>query len=126
MTLGDVLVVILVLVGSAFILLGSFGIFRLPDLYTRMQAATKAGTLGVACVLLGAGVHFQGNAFPIEALIAIIFLFGTAPIASHLIARAAYASGTGLWEKSTRDDLKRDIAKGLIRYGPDEQQPQRQ
>jgi multicomponent Na+:H+ antiporter subunit G len=101
----DLLVVFLVLLGAAFGLLAAVGIARMPDLYTRMQSATKAGTLGVACVVLGAAVHFRTAATTVEAVLVIIFLFATAPIASHLIARAAYGVGVPLWRRTVRDDL---------------------
>lgn len=75
----DLLVVFLVLLGAAFGLLAAVGIARMPDLYTRMQSATKAGTLGVACVVLGAAVHFRTAATTVEAALVIVFLFATAP-----------------------------------------------
>ena len=59
MNVLDLLAVVLVFVGAAFGLLAAVGIVRMPDLYTRMQSATKAGTLGVACTVLGAAVHFR-------------------------------------------------------------------
>ncbi|MGP1272036.1 MAG: monovalent cation/H(+) antiporter subunit G [Phycisphaerales bacterium] len=105
MTIGDWAVTVLVFVGSAASLLAAIGIVRMPDLYTRMQSATKAGTLGVACVAAAAGVHF-GTAGPaVQAVLAVLFLFATAPIASHLIARAAYGQGVPLWKQTTRNDL---------------------
>lgn len=107
----DLLVVFLVLLGAAFGLLAAVGIARMPDLYTRMQSATKAGTLGVACVVLGAAVHFRTAATTVEATLVIVFLFATAPIASHLIARAAYGVGVPLWKRTVRDDFLRQKSR---------------
>ena len=101
----DALVIALVLVGAAFSLLAAIGIIRMPDLYTRMQSATKAGSLGVACTVLAAAVHFRSTTSTLEALLVTVFLFATAPIASLLIARAAYAIRVPLWTQTTRDDL---------------------
>jgi|GEM_PF-283526 len=95
----------LILLGGGFTLLAAIGLLRMPDLYMRMQSATKAGTLGVALIAIGAGAHFGRAEFLIEALLIIAFLFLTAPIASHLIARAAYHARTPLWDRSVRDDL---------------------
>lgn len=106
MTLSDILVIALILVGAAFSLLAAIGILRMPDLYTRMQSATKAGTLGVACVVLAAAVHFGNTKTTVEALLVAVSLFATAPIASLLIARAAYTIGVPLWPQTERDDLE--------------------
>lgn len=106
MTLIDILVIALVLVGAAFSALAAIGIIRMPDLYTRMQSATKAGTLGVACAVLAAAVHFRSTLTTVEAMLVIVFLFATAPIASLLIARAAYVIGVPLWPQTERDDLQ--------------------
>lgn len=103
--IADILTIALVLLGTAFSLLATIGIVRLPDLYTRMQAATKAGTLGVACVVLAAAVHFQTASVIVEVTLITLFLFATAPIASHLIARAAYHSGVPLWDQTIQNDL---------------------
>ena len=104
MTAWDVITVVLALFGSFFATLAGVGIIRMPDLYTRMQSSTKAGTLGVACLVAAAAAHFRTSSVVIEASLVILFLFATAPVASHLIARAAFVAGTPLWERTTRDD----------------------
>ncbi len=104
MIVWDVITVVLVLVGAFFATLAGVGIIRMPDLYTRMQSSTKAGTLGVACLVAAAATHFRTSAVLIEASLVILFLFATAPVASHLIARAAFVAGTPLWERTTRDE----------------------
>lgn len=106
MNVLDLLAVVLVFVGAAFGLLAAVGIVRMPDLYTRMQSATKAGTLGVACAVLGAAVHFRTASAAVEAALVVLFLFATAPIASHLIGRASYGVGVPLWKQTFRDDLR--------------------
>lgn len=104
MSLWDVMTVVLVLTGTFFGTLAGVGIIRMPDLYTRMQSSTKAGTLGVACLVAAAATHFRTAPVVIEASLVIVFLFATAPIASHLIARAAFVAGTALWERTSRDE----------------------
>src|SRR5690606_29172402 len=75
---------LLALVGAAFVLLAGIGVLRLPDLYARMHAATKASTLGIALVGIAAALALeQGSA---RALLAIVFIFITAPAAAHLVA----------------------------------------
>lgn len=101
----DVLVVFFLLSGATFTLLASIGLLRMPDLFNRMQAASKASTLGVACIALASAAHFGTLLIVVEAGLVIIFLFATAPIASHLVGRAAYGVGVELDGRTVRDDL---------------------
>lgn len=98
----------LILAGSLLSLLSAFGLIRLPDLYTRVHAISKGSTLGVLFILLGAFIFFWVFDGYISArlLLGILFVFITAPVAGHLICRAAYNSKTPLWDKSVQDDLK--------------------
>jgi multicomponent Na+:H+ antiporter subunit G len=86
------------LIGSSLILLGAvlhfgagLGLLRMPDAYTRMQAATKAPTLGNALVL--AGLAFYHPGWTLKLLILIYFVLMTNPMSSHALARAAYRIG---------------------------------
>lgn len=97
---------VLLVVGALFMLLGSLGLLRLPDLYMRLQAATKASTLGVTCLLLGAALHFQDLAVTTRAVLIVAFFFLTAPVGAHVIARAGYAAGVPLWEGTITDELR--------------------
>ena len=103
--LVDIITLVLILLGAAFSLLAAVGLIRMPDVYMRMQSATKAGTLGLACTALAAAVHFGTAAVAMEAALVIIFAFATAPIASHLIGRAAWVVGVPMWHQTGRDDL---------------------
>ncbi|MGH2585972.1 MAG: monovalent cation/H(+) antiporter subunit G [Dehalococcoidia bacterium] len=96
----------LLLVGASFLLLATIGLLRMPDLFTRMSAATKGTTLGVGCMLLAVGVYFPGIGITTRSLAAIGFFFVTAPVAAHMIARAAYFVGVPLWEGTVRDELR--------------------
>ncbi len=112
MTITAVLTVFLLLLGCVFSLLAAVGLIRMPDLYTRMQSATKAGTLGVACTAAAAALHFKDTIASMDAIIVVIFFFLTAPVASHLIARASYTSGHKLWSQTVRDDYADSRASG--------------
>src|SRR4051794_27093529 len=108
----------LLVVGSLFMLLAALGVLRLPDLFTRLQAATKASTLGVGCMLLAAAIHFHDLAVTTRAVLVIAFFFLTAPVGAHMIARAAYAVGVPLWEGTIIDEL-RDQRRAATQPAPD-------
>jgi multicomponent Na+:H+ antiporter subunit G len=96
---------ILLLAGAGFMLLSAIGILRMPDLYTRMSATSKAASLGSGLMLVGVAVHFQSVAVTTRAIAAIVFVFLTVPVAAHVIGRAAYQFGVPLWRNTQRDDL---------------------
>ena len=99
-------VAVLVTLGVFFNLVTAVGVVRLPDVYTRMHASTKAGTLGVGCIILGVAMHFQSLLTASQAFLVIAFMFLTAPIAGHLIGRAAYLVGSPKWDRTAHDDLE--------------------
>lgn len=105
---------ILIVLGAFFNLLGAFGILRLPDVYLRSHAATKSATLGVVCILAGTFIFFWIDTKVMNArlLLGLVFVFITAPVAGHLICRAAYRTNVPLWEKSIQDDLKARLSEG--------------
>ncbi len=93
--IGDILVII----GSIFLLLGGLGVLRMPDTFNRLQAGTKATTLGAMSVLLGIGfwhLNWMG-----KIIIFILFIVFTNPISSHILIRTTYLIGN-------RDNLKVD------------------
>lgn len=106
---------LLIFIGSIFILVSAVGILRMPDLYMRMSATTKASTLGLGLVLAGSAVFFGEVGVISKAIVIIAFLFLTAPVAAHLIGRAAYFDKTPLWEKSVMDDLKKKLEEEQIK-----------
>ncbi|WP_011580213.1 MULTISPECIES: monovalent cation/H(+) antiporter subunit G [Chelativorans] len=103
--LQNLVVGTLILIGAFFALAASIGLLRLPDLYTRMHAASKAGTLGSGVMLIALAVYAQDHAIVTRALAAVAFLLLTAPISAHLLAKAAYAAGYRLWADSIHDDM---------------------
>ncbi len=102
----EIVVLILLFTGAFFLLLASVGVVRMPDLFTRMQAATKAATLGAGCMLLAVAVYFNNFGVTVRALLVIAFIFLTAPVAAHMIGRAAYFIGVELWRGTKLDELR--------------------
>ena len=90
-TLAEVLVVAMLAVGCFFTVLGAFALVKLPTFFQRLHGPTKASTLGVGCVLLtSVGYHaFTGTDPQPRELLITAFLFITAPISAHLMAKAA-------------------------------------
>lgn len=93
-------------IGAIFLLLAGLGIVRLPDLFCRASATTKAATLGVGCLLVAAALHFDDLRITTRAIATIAFLFLTAPVAAQMIARAAYHEGVPLWSGTVRDEFR--------------------
>ena len=102
----EVLAVALMLFGAFFVFVAALGAVRLPDLFLRMHAATKAGTLGAALVLAAAAAVFGTTAVATKALLTFVFLLLTAPVAAHVLGRAAYYDGVPLWERTEVDALE--------------------
>ena len=101
----EVLTSIIMVLGSLFCLLAGVGMLRLPDTLTRMHAATKAGTLGAGLILIAEAVFYRDTGITLRALATIVFLLLTAPVAAHLIGRAAYHSGIKLSKQTWIDHL---------------------
>ncbi len=98
-------------VGTLCLMLAAAGILRMPDLYCRASATTKAATLGVGCLLVVAALHFEDARVTTRVLATIAFLFLTTPVAAHMIARAAYRQGIPLWSGTIRDELASQIRR---------------
>lgn len=96
----------LMLVGATFMLLAAIGIVRLPDLFTRMHAATKTSTLGAGSMFLAVAVFFGELGIITRALLVIAFLFLTIPVSAHMIARAGYITGEPLWKGTVINELR--------------------
>jgi multicomponent Na+:H+ antiporter subunit G len=97
---------VLLVLGSAFVLLAGVGLLRLPDLFLRMSATAKAATLGAALAAVGAAAHFADAAIAGRVLVIVFFLFLTAPVAAHKIGRAGYRRGAPLYEGTICDEAK--------------------
>jgi multicomponent Na+:H+ antiporter subunit G len=102
--IGDLLIGL----GIAFDVVGCVGLLRLPDVYTRMQAATKCVALGTLLIVAGAMVTAGTPSAAVKGTLCLAFLFMTSPAGSHALARAAHRSGTPLWEGSLLDQMADD------------------
>jgi len=106
MTAREVVTVALMVVGAVLTLLAALGMVRMPDLYSRMQSATKASTLGVGCTMLAVAVDFADLAITTRVVLIVAFVFLTAPISAQMIGRAAYYVDVPLWKGTTLDELR--------------------
>lgn len=87
----------LLIVGSFFLVLGSLGLVRFPDVYNRLHAATKSTTLGASSVLLAGSIRLGFPSPGVTAVICIIFLYLTVPVGAHMISRAAHKFGVEVY-----------------------------
>lgn len=87
----DIVLAVLVLTGAVFTFIGSLGLVRLRDFYTRLHGPTKATTLGVGCLLIASAVYFSfdGDGISLHEVLVTLFLFITAPVSAHLLSMAA-------------------------------------
>lgn len=106
----DVIVGCLVIVGGLFIALAGVGVLRLPDLYARMHAATKATTVGIALIGGAGAIAIDGGTAKIVLAVAVIFVTG--PSAAHFIGRAAYRAEGVEIRLEGHDDLERLMTDG--------------
>lgn len=98
---------ILLLIGSIVCLIAAVGILRFPDQLTRLQAAAKVAALGSGICLLGSALMLDEARLIVRFLVLFVFIFATAAIVSHLLARAAYLDGVPLWRATAIDELAR-------------------
>lgn len=99
----DTIGAFIILAGTLFLLLGGLGVTRMPDTYNRIQAGTKATTLGTLLVLIGAAVIMPGWSLKLGLI--MLFLMFTNPLSSQVLARAAHRSGVPLTARSSHDAL---------------------
>ncbi len=99
-------------IGTAFLFLGSLGVFRMPDVYNRLQAGTKCTTLGAFLTIIGVGLMHPDWFF--KTLVIATFILATNPISNHALGRAARKVGVSLCDKSVVDkteDFQQDRVK---------------
>ena len=87
----EIVIAILIILGGFFTLVGSIGLFKLPDFYMRLHGPTKASTLGVGAILIASSVYFSSKSgdISLHEVLVTLFLFITAPVSAHLMAKAA-------------------------------------
>jgi multicomponent Na+:H+ antiporter subunit G len=106
--MSDTIGLVFIGTGLAFDFFGCLGLVRLPDVYNRLQAATKSVTLGTCSILFGTFLIVGFTAAGFKALLCILFILLTAPVSAHALARGAHRAGVKLWEKSVIDRYAED------------------
>lgn len=84
----DIIFIILIFLGAAFMLIAAIGLIRFTDLYSRMHATTKATSFGLLLLIIGVSLFFNTGTVWIKALMVIVFIYLTAPLAAHSIAKS--------------------------------------
>lgn len=98
---------IFIFIGGLFNLFGCIGLVRLPDVYNRLQAATKCVTLGTCFILTGVVISGPISA-SLKGFLCIVFILITSPTAAHALSKASLSAGIKLWEKSIVNKLEED------------------
>jgi len=101
--MSEIIGYIMIAVGILFNIFGCIGLVRFPDVYNRLQAATKCVTLGTVLLLIGVALVSGVGPTAAKAVICAVFVLVTSPTAAHAIAKGAYASGVELWERTVVD-----------------------
>ncbi len=102
----EILTLLFLVLGLFFISTGCLGLYRMPDVFCRMHATSKATTLGLVFILTASFVHLGFAEVGFKAVLAIVFAFLTAPVGAHLIAKAAYQRGVKMDDRSIGDALQ--------------------
>jgi multicomponent Na+:H+ antiporter subunit G len=105
------LALIFITIGVVFDLIGGIGLLRLPDVYNRLQAATKCVTLGTCFILIGVFIQYGFTSLGMKSVICMAFVLLTSPTAAHAISRGSHIYGIKLWENSVVDKLAEDKAR---------------
>ncbi|MCK7612744.1 monovalent cation/H(+) antiporter subunit G [Roseibium sediminicola] len=105
----EIITGLMLIIGASFALVASIGLIRLKDVYMRMHAASKAGTLGSGVMLLALAVHASDLAVVTRAIAGVVFFLLTAPISAHLLAKAAYAAGYRPCADTKEDALAKKV-----------------
>lgn len=123
MSLVEWVAVVLMITGCSLGAIGALGLVRFPDVFGRMHSATKPPTLGLVLVVLGAALSVR-DASDLGLLLVVVMLqFLTAPVAAHLVGRAAYDSGGLLDEDTVMDDLAERERADAARPDADRREP---
>lgn len=104
--MSDIVAALAMVLGGAFMLLSALGMVRMPDVYMRLQVASKASSLGAGLLMLAVAVNFAELGIVVRALLVVAFIFLTTPVSAHLLGRAAYLTGVPLWSGSGDDALR--------------------
>jgi multicomponent Na+:H+ antiporter subunit G len=107
----DIITAVMWIAGALFALLAAVGVLRMPDVFTRMQASTKAVTLGLGCLLIGGALQLGDFGSVIRLLSIGAFILITAPVSALVIARASYLAEVPLWQGTVLDERSADAGR---------------
>ena len=115
--IAGVLIAATMILGTFLVVVASVGLVRFPDVFCRMHAAGKAGTMGISLIIVSSVICFAGvdNSILVRGLLAIFFQFLTTPTATHLLARSSYIRNYSLTDRTVVDELQ-----AMIPSTPDE------
>ncbi|MEM6356684.1 MAG: monovalent cation/H(+) antiporter subunit G [Pseudomonadota bacterium] len=102
-TLLEILAALALIAGGLLCFAAGLGIVRFQDVYLRMHAATKAGTLGLIFIALALCIAAPGLEIVVKSILVSVFMIITAPVGSHLIGRAAFRTGAPIWQGTDID-----------------------
>ncbi len=122
--LFNYLVAGLLIIGGFFVFVGSLGLAKLPDFFTRLHAPTKATTLGIGSVLIASMLvtSVREGGFSVYELVISLFLFITAPVSAHMMAKAALHKKISMLDRTKNHDMTARIA--AQKTPQEEQQPE--
>ena len=99
-TIADIASAVSMIIGTGFMLIAAIGIIRMPDFYIRMSTITKATSLGIGFILLGATIHLNSLEIILKAAAIVSFIFITSPVSAYIIAKAAKKIHVPFWGKT--------------------------
>lgn len=114
----NLLAFLALLMGSFIMFVAGLGILRMPDLFTRMHASTKGASLALGLFMVAATLTFWQLGVTTKAILTTVFVFTTAPVAAHLLSRAAYSKNIPLWKGTVKDEARGKIGSVPHRSSP--------
>jgi multicomponent Na+:H+ antiporter subunit G len=99
----EIVVSVFLIAGSFFIFVAGIGILKMPDIFLRMHAATKATSLGIMLILFGVMILYPTAAVIVKSFIIIVFLYLTTPVAASLLGKTLLDMGISFWRKNTKE-----------------------
>lgn len=98
----DIIAIIFLIGGAFFFMVGTIGLLRFPDFFTRMHATGKADTLGAGMILFGLALQVSEFSTAVKLILIVVFIFIANPTATHVISKAAFNSGVIPWKKEDK------------------------
>jgi len=103
---SELIPLMFLLCGAGFMFVAALGVVRFPDLYTRMHAVSKSGSLALGCILLAVAIQHPTPTVIGKCFLVLLFIFLTTPIAAHMIGRAAFLLKVPFWRGTVSNELK--------------------